>query len=365
MRKLVLALFLIESLGCLAQYDDVIQQWRDSVRKATDAVIGGKIVVQGENRMPLFWTIYGNEPTDGRSMWISLHGGGGAPKQVNDGQWQNQKFLYTLEEGVYVAPRAPWDAWNMWFQEPIDSMYLQLIRAMVSHYNVNPDKVYILGYSAGGDGIWRLAPRMADHWAAASMMAGHPGDVSLVNVRNLPFTIWVGGKDAAYNRNVEVAKRGVEMDSLQTHDPEGYIHETHILADKEHWMDREDRAAVPWMAQFRRNPWPKRLVWQQESVLKPHFYWVSVPENEMERGKRVELLVKGNTIEILRCDYTSLTLRLSPELLPLKGKVKVVYQGKTLFNNRIKPSTDTFRKTLQQMQDPCMAAPVELKISLR
>ena len=264
MRKLVLSLFLTASLGCMAQYDEVIQQWRDSVRKATDAVIGGKIVVQGENRMPLFWTIYGKEPTDGRSMWISLHGGGGTPKQVNDGQWQNQKFLYTPEEGVYVAPRAPWDAWDMWFQEPIDSMYLQLIRAMVSHYNVNPDKVYILGYSAGGDGIWRLAPRMADHWAAASMMAGHPGDVSLVNVRNLPFTIWVGGKDAAYNRNIEVAKRGTEMDSLQAHDPEGYIHETHILADKEHWMDREDRAAVPWMAQYRRNPWPKKLVWQQE-----------------------------------------------------------------------------------------------------
>ena len=59
MRKLVLALFLIESLGCLAQYDDVIQQWRDSVRLATDAVIEDKIIVQGENRMPLFWTIYG------------------------------------------------------------------------------------------------------------------------------------------------------------------------------------------------------------------------------------------------------------------------------------------------------------------
>ena len=85
----------------------------------------------------------------------------------------------------------------------------------------------------------------------------------------------------------------------------------------------------------------------------------------MERGKRVELLVKGNSIEILRCDYTCLTLRLSSELIQLKGKVKVVYQGKPLFNDRIKPSADTFRKTLQQMQDPRMAAPVELKISLR
>jgi dienelactone hydrolase len=28
--------------------------------------------------------------------------------------------------------------------------------------DVNPNKVYVMGYSAGGDGVWRLAPRMAD-----------------------------------------------------------------------------------------------------------------------------------------------------------------------------------------------------------
>ena len=365
MRNYFLSLFMAATLGCAAQqYDGIIQQWRDSVQKATDPIVRGKIVVQDDYRMPLFWTVYGDEPADGRSLWISLHGGGGAPKDVNDGQWQNQKFLYTPEEGVYVAPRAPWDAWDMWFQEPIDFMYLQLIRAMVTHYNVNPDKVYILGYSAGGDGVWRLAPRMADHWAAASMMAGHPGDVSLVNVRNLPFMIWMGGKDVAYNRNRLAAVRGAEMDSLQAQDREGYIHETHILADKAHWMDREDRAAIPWLAQYRRNPWPRHLVWQQESVLKEHFYWVSVPRNEMGRGKRVEINVEKNVINILRCDYSTLTLRLSQELLPLNGKVVVTYKGKTLYKGKPESSADTFKKTLHQMQDPRMAAPVEIHLSV-
>ena len=366
MKRLLFPIFLVASLNCAAQqYDSIIQQWRDSVQKATDPIVRGKIVVNDTLRMPLFWTVYGKEPADGRSLWISLHGGGGTTKEFNDSQWKNQKFLYTPEEGVYVAPRAPWDAWDMWFQEPIDSMYLQLIRAMVTHYNVNPDKVYILGYSAGGDGIWRLAPRMADHWAAASMMAGHPGDVSLVNVRNLPFMIWCGGKDEAYNRNREAAKRGVEMDSLQKQDSEGYIHETHILADKEHWMDLEDKAAIPWMAQYRRNPWPCHLVWQQESVLKEHFYWVSVPRAEMERGKRVEINVKDNVIDILHCDYSSLTLRLSHELLPLKGVVMVKCQGKILYKGKPKPSAATFKQTLYQMQDPRMAAPVEIRVNIK
>lgn len=366
MKGIFLTLSLVVSLNCMAQqYNDIIQEWRDSVRQATDPIVRGKIVVSDTLRMPLFWSIYGKEPTDGRSLWISLHGGGGAPKDVNDGQWQNQKFLYTPGEGVYVAPRAPWDAWDMWFQEPIDSMYLQLIKAMVTHYNVNPDKVYIMGYSAGGDGIWRLAPRMADHWAAASMMAGHPGDVSLVNVRNLPFMIWCGGKDEAYNRNREAAKRGVEMDSLQAQDPEGYIHETHILADKEHWMDLEDKAAIPWMAQYRRNPWPTHLVWQQESVLKEHFYWISVPRSEMECGKRVEISIDKNVVNILHCDYSSLILRISQELMPLRDNVKVTYQGRTLFNGKLKPSVATFKKTLYQMQDPRMAAPVEIKVNVK
>lgn len=362
---LTLLAFTMHTVAFAQSYYSIEQQWMDSLRQATDAVVRDSIVLRGNLRMPLFWTVYGEEPADGRSLWISLHGGGGVAPEVNDGQWRNQKFLYRPAEGVYVAPRAPWNAWDMWCQEPIDSMYLSIIKAMVSHYNVNPDKVYILGYSAGGDGVWRMAPRMADHWAASSMMAGHPGDVSLVNLRNLPFMIWMGGKDEAYNRNRLAAVRGAQMDSLQSADPEGYVHETHILPDKAHWMDREDAAAIPWLAQYRRQAWPRKIVWQQEEVLKESFYWLSVPRAEMERGKRVELHVDGNVIVIDRCDYSSLTLRLSEQLLPLSGKIKVCHGGKVLFRGKVKPSADTYSHTLYKMQDSHMAAPVEITLNIK
>ena len=51
-----------------------------------------------------------------------------------------------------------------------------------------------------------MAPRMADNFAGAMMCAGHPNNVDLVNIRNLPFSIEVGGKDTAYNRNVLAQK---------------------------------------------------------------------------------------------------------------------------------------------------------------
>ena len=152
-------------------------QWRDSVHTALSDAYQKEVISIGPNRMPIWWKVYGNKPADGRSLYISLHGGGGAPAAENDSQWENQKGLYTPSEGVYLCPRAITNTWDLHFRPESDAFYEAIIQMAVVFLDVNPDKVYLMGYSAGGDGVWRLAPRMADHWAAASMMAGHPGDV--------------------------------------------------------------------------------------------------------------------------------------------------------------------------------------------
>jgi hypothetical protein len=38
-----------------------------------------------------------------------------------------------------------------------------------------------------------MAPRMADFLAGAAMMAGHPNGINLYNIRNIGFSIHVGG----------------------------------------------------------------------------------------------------------------------------------------------------------------------------
>ena len=144
---------------------------------------------------------FGSDPKTGRSLWISLHGGGSAPASVNDQQWRNQLQLYQPKEGYYVAPRAPTDSWNMWFKPHITPLFDRLIENFVVKHRVNPDKVYVLGYSAGGDGVYQIGPRMADRWAAASMMAGHPNDAKPDNLRNIGFGLFMGGNDSSYNRN--------------------------------------------------------------------------------------------------------------------------------------------------------------------
>lgn len=76
------------------------------------------------------------------------------------------------------------------------------------------------------------------------MMAGHPGEASQVNLRHVPFMIWMGENDGAYDRNKLAVAKGNVLDSLQQVEPEGYIHETHIVKGKGHWMDRADTAAI-------------------------------------------------------------------------------------------------------------------------
>ncbi len=315
--------------------------------------------------MPLWWVTYGEKPADGYSLFISLHGGGGTTQETNNQQWENQKYLYRPQQAVYVAPRAPWNLWDMWCHEGIDPLYEQLIQMCVAFEGVNPDKVYLIGYSAGGDGVWRMAPRMADSWAAASMMAGHPGDVSLLNLRNTPFMIWCGEHDAAYNRNTLAAQRGLQMDSLQQHDPLGYVHQTHIIKGMGHWMNRVDSAAVPWMTKFRRNPYPKKIVWQQAEVVKPYFYWLGVPPAELAPGKMLRAYIQGNCVHITQCDYTTLTLYLNDELVDLDKFVTVKYGKRVLFKGRLKRKESTMRQTLFERNDWSYMFPTSVTVTMK
>ena len=354
-----------EKVAFYRNLSTVEEQWRDSVRTVLSAAYRDHQLVIGSNTMPIWWTIYGDQPADGRSLYISLHGGGGAPKETNDQQWDNQKRLYQPAEGVYLCPRAITNTWDLHFRPESDAFYEAIIQMAVAYLNVNPDKVYLMGYSAGGDGVWREAPRMADHWAAASMMAGHPGDVSLLSLRNLPFMIWCGGEDSAYDRNKVCAERIAEMDALQAADPEGYIHEGHIVAGKPHWMDGVDAAAVPWMAKYVRNPYPKRVVWCQGDEMKEYFYWLGIPLSEAKKGSVLRADVAGNTVTIGECDYSKVRIYLNDKLVDLSKPVTVLHGGKTLFEGKPAVSEALRRTTLFTRNDLSYSFPCCIEVELK
>ncbi len=324
------------------------------------AEVEKKVITLGAKSMRWEEKVFGDAPTHGHSLWISMHGGGGAPAAVNDQQWKNQAGLYKPDEGIYLAPRAPTDNWNLWHEAHIDSMFDRLIEDYVVLRGVNPDRVYILGYSAGGDGVWQLAPRMADRWAAAAMMAGHPNDASLLPLRNLPFALFVGGNDAAYKRNEIVAERAAKLDELQKADPGGYEHLARVYPGLPHWMNRKDAEALPWMAKHTRQPWPKKIVWVQSSVTHARFYWLAVPETEAKKKRAINAEVDGQTIRVTGDVPKQTMLRLSDDLLDLDQPVRVLVNDREVFNKIAPRSPEIIRESLRERADPRSAATAKI-----
>ena len=142
-------------------------------------IVAGDYLIKINNREIKFDIKYfGKKSEQGWSLFFSLHGGGGDPKSENDRLWIRHKTLYELENGILFTPRSPSNTWNMWHQSHVDTFFNRIIQNMIAFHDVDPNKIYLMGRSAGGDGVYQLAPRMADRFAAAAMSAGHPNEAN-------------------------------------------------------------------------------------------------------------------------------------------------------------------------------------------
>jgi len=337
----------------------------EKLKKERAAELEKKELADGTLTMPFFTKTFGEKPATGRSLWISMHGGGGAPAKVNDGQYENQKKLYQLAEGIYLVPRAPTNTWNLWHEGHIDRMFARLVEDFVALEGVNPDKVYILGYSAGGDGVYQMAPRMADWWAGAAMMAGHPNGVPLLSLRNVPFALQVGAKDNAYNRAKIGAEYGEQLAKLRKEDPKGYENFVRIREGKGHWMNLEDKEALPWLAKFDRNPVPDRVVWKQTGTPHDRSYWLGGPKGKAKGGSLVVAERAANKITITKAeDVERLVIRLDDRMIPFQGPVVVEQAGKILHSAPVTRTIATLAKTLADRGDPKLMFDAEVEVIL-
>lgn len=323
------------------------------------AIEGGFVYFEieaADQKMRCAGKLYGEAKKGERALYISMHGGGGTQPRVNDQQWINQIGLYVPEEGWYVAPRAPTNTWNLWHEPHIDLLFSKLIEEMVAQHGVDPDRVYLMGFSAGGDGVYQLAPRLADRFGAASMMAGHPNDASADGLHQLPFRIYMGGKDSAYQRNKVAAEWKVKLAKLQK-ERGGYEHKVTIYPEEGHWMNKKDAEAVPWMGKQTRKAWPKKVIWGKSRIRSERFYWLGGQPKGLIKAE-----VTGQKIAITGGGGEELTLYLSDELIDLDEALQITLDGKEYFSGTLSRSKEAIQISLKERLDPVMAASVIFKI---
>jgi pimeloyl-ACP methyl ester carboxylesterase len=308
---------------------------------------------------------FDDEPEGKHSLWITMHGGGQGTEEENDRNWRGYFARYEFPTGsINVAPRAPANTWDMWHVKSTDDLFDRLIADFMVERGVDPDRVYLIGYSAGGDGVYQLAPRLSDRFAAAAMCAGHPNEVTPEGLRNLPFFLYMGGDDSAYNRNTVVREFSAKMDALQAADPAGYPHRLTVFPGLPHNMQNREAEMIPRMSPLRRVAWPRRVVWKQDDdAVHSRLYWLERAPDAVRPNEIYAAHVEGQTITIETPGTGSLTLRLSDALLDLDQPVRVEAAGRTIFEGNVKRSFAAVVQSLRQREDPGTVATATLPVS--
>ena len=154
--------------------------------------------------MRYFTRVFGQKPEGGWPLYINLHAGGNVQRD-NDRCWALTRSQYAIGTGLYLCPRSLRDLAESWY-DPINYPLLDRILAeAMALWDVNPDKIYLMGFSMGGWGVMHLGPALPDRWAAVSATSGAgfvgpTGRSQPDNLRNTPILIQSGGTDLAFGR---------------------------------------------------------------------------------------------------------------------------------------------------------------------
>ena len=92
-----------------------------------------KRVRNGKHISPYTLKTIGKKPANGWPLFIAMHGGGGAPQEVNDSQWEIMQRYYRDQTDLgggykYLALRAPNNTWNGFYDDYVYPLIERLIQ---------------------------------------------------------------------------------------------------------------------------------------------------------------------------------------------------------------------------------------------
>ncbi|SHJ25286.1 hypothetical protein SAMN02745181_1560 [Rubritalea squalenifaciens DSM 18772] len=354
-----------------------------------------KGIKTGEHTMP--FVVLNKTPEEGKKspLYICLHGGGQFGKAegphawpVNTREWQTQISLAAgryPKHGVFFVPRMADDRLGRWYHDLNVDVFDRMIKHAILEWNVDPNKVYLLGISEGGYGTDKLLPYMADRFAAGNSMAAGSlvkigSHTTAENLRDTPMRTDIGGNDTMFNR-VGLAKELHQvLDKFEQANPGHYVHKINIHEGKGHggW----DYGLGPvWLAQHSRDPQPSKLVWvtsPAQKLTRPMFYWLGLSGDNIPKVCRIEahadkakniINIKADVIDKENDKLTPLTgvtlnVFLNDKLINLDQAFTVNINGTKVHEGKAPRLDKHLSETIKMTGDPTQAYPVILKFEL-
>jgi predicted peptidase len=102
---------------------------------------------------------------------------------------------------------------------------LEVVRRMRGHYNVDPDRIYLIGHSMGAIGTWHLGAKHPGLWAALGTFSGTGSPASVERMKGIPQIVVHGDADPTVNvsgsRNMVAEMKRLGMDVTYIEVPGG------------------------------------------------------------------------------------------------------------------------------------------------
>ncbi len=307
----------------------------------------------------------GKMPAGGWPLFIAMHGGGNAPKAVNDSQWKHMQIYYKDQPGdtgyLYLALRAPNDTWNGFYDNYLPPLVINLIRQFVQFGDVNPDKVNLMGYSHGGYGAFFIGPKIPDRFAAIHASASAPTDgaISAKSLRNTRFTFMIGEKDTAFGRAERCRKFNETIEKLQQENPGEFPVKMEWIPNQGHG-GLPDRDKIKDMIAARREATPRHLTWDLTDNVVDHFYWLSVAKPAA--GQSIDAKIVDNAATITSSGNVGpFTLGLDSRLVRYDQSLLITHNGEKREVGLV-PSLRVLCESMLQRGDPRLAHSCRIEV---
>jgi hypothetical protein len=306
----------------------------------------------------------GKRPANGWPLVIAMHGGGNAPQELNDSQWRVMQTYYKDHPEVsgykYLALRAPNNTWNGFYDNYVPPLVTNLIRQFTVFGDVDPDKVFLMGYSHGGYGAFFIGPKIPDRFAAVHVSAAAPtdGTISPLSLRNTRFSFMIGEKDTAYGRRERCEKFDKEIQTLKAANKGEFPVEMEFMKGFGHG-GLPDRDKLKDMLGHTRNPVPRHLTWEPTDSIIKDFFWLHVPAPA--NGQSVEAVARDNALTITTHNTKTLELGLDSRLVDCSRPLRLRYNSHESQVN-VRPSLQTLCESLLKRGDPQRAYTIRLQL---
>ena len=298
---------------------------------------------------------------------------------------------------IYLRPRA-WNGSEWWRARQIDNI-VGLLDAIKRKYNVDESRVYVTGVSDGATGVYFLAMRAATAWSACLALNGHPGvlaspDVGAdqqlyaTNLANCPMYLVNGGRDRLYPAAsvapfVEMIRRAGASVEFHVHPEAG--HDTS-------WWPVERPLYEKYLADHSRVAHPASLSWETDRVDRYNrIRWLVIDRlgkrasdlvlddvNSVERlpgirqllyererpSGRVDIVRDRNSFEVKTRGVQRFTLLLSPNVVDFSESVRVMVNGRSVFEGTVKRDVATLVKWAARDNDRTMLYGAELAVTV-